>query len=79
MITNQMDNKNVTAWSFKLLFSKTWWKGLNVLVNIPVVRLLLAACQLAGSPFGCIRANDGTVNALETSGISGLPAGIKQR
>ena len=50
-----------------------------MLVNIPVVRLLLAACQVAGSPFGCIRANDGTVNALETSGTSGLPAGIKQR
>lgn len=74
-----MGNKNITAWSFKPLFSKNWWKGLNMLVSIPVVRLLLAACQVAGSPFGCIRANDGTVNALKISGTSGLPARIKQR
>lgn len=40
MVSNEMGTKNVTAWSFKPRFSKSWWKGLNVLVNICVVRLL---------------------------------------
>lgn len=77
METNQIGSKNITAWAFKHLFSKTWQKGLNILVNVPFVRLFLAACQVTRSPFGCIRADDGTVNASETSGTSGIPAGIK--